>query len=48
MKPRAEDTYYWHSLSDKEKAGKKGRDFKAFFKAWTQHYGEAITSLVYR
>lgn len=36
MRPRAEDTYYWHSLTEKERAGEKGRDFKAFYKEWTK------------
>jgi len=47
-KPRAEDTYYWHMLTEKERRGKKGREFKAFFEKWTKDWGKPIKSLIYR
>lgn len=47
MKPRAEDTYYWAYLTEKERIGKKGRDFRKFWKAWTKHYDEKIKELTY-
>ena len=46
-KPRAEDTWYWYYLTPKERAGKRGREFKAFWKEWTRGWGKPIKSLVY-
>lgn len=45
---QAEDTFYWHCLTPKERAGRKGRDFKAFYKAWTKGLDEPIKDLVYK
>ena len=47
MAPKAEDTYYWYSLTDKERKGRRGRDFKAFWKEWTKGLDKPIKSLVY-
>lgn len=44
---RAEDTFYWHCLTPKERKGRKGREFKSFYKAWTKALAEPIKHLVY-
>jgi len=46
-KPKAEDTVYWHMLTEEERRGKKGRDFLAFWKAWTKDWDKPIKELTY-
>ena len=48
MKPKAEDTYYWHMLTEEERRGKKGREFKAFYEEWTKDWDKPVKDLVYR
>ena len=42
-----EETVYWHCLTPDEKKGRKGREFKAFFKEWTKGLNEPIKELTY-
>ena len=46
--PDYRDTVYWGLLSDKEKAGRKGKDFKAFYKHWLKGHSGPVRDLVYR